>query len=563
MNGSSNASAERRRAMTTPEATASGIRMPFVERRSGIAMTPDQVAARRAPSYFEGPTQTLALLAVLVLLGMLFAGIGFTRSTSRMAPLADAYRQTGSFSYSATPKSPTPVYPSGKVKTGDPIYPSLVNMVTVHFGYRFASSLTHHVKGTIELQALVLSQSDTWQDPVTIQAPTPFNGDSASITKSLPLSSLYDLLKSVSTQSGSAAASYTVDLQPLVHLNGVVGMQAIHATFAPVLPFTIGPTEITLNGASAPALPGATYVAASQSAEMASTVHPEQVGSINHLAPSVISVAKYAIKVSVLRFLGIFILIAAFVIALIHERLRRRQTMRSDEELIAHRLGSVIVPIVSLDDTEGPAPIAVPGFSHLAGLAKFLERPILYEIRNGTRSYAVDDGIRCYVFRAVSNTEASPSPTAPAEDQSGLQAPNARKAIRRHRIRGSRVAQGAVGILALGVASTFATTFTASSSVPASSVGKSTQARTISELTPAGCSSLGLTSLVEKSGSFTNSSSHVLILGSAGVDTIVDSGTGNCIVGGAGKDTVFGTSTDICIIGPTAGTTYSGCTKVA
>ena len=87
-------------------ATGSGTTRPEQERRSGIRMTPRQVAARRAPSYFEGPKSTLMALCILGLLAVLFLGIGYSRPLLRTAPLTNAYRQTGTFSYSAAVERP-------------------------------------------------------------------------------------------------------------------------------------------------------------------------------------------------------------------------------------------------------------------------------------------------------------------------------------------------------------------------------------------------------------------------------------------------------------------------
>jgi hypothetical protein len=107
------------------------------------------------------------------------------------------------------------------------------------------------------------------------------------------------------------------------------------------------------------------------------------------------------------------------------------------------------------------------------------------------------------------------------------------------------------GIIVLLVTITLVTSFTATTNVPTSRVGTSAQARLIMQLAPAGCSSLNLTVLVQGSGSFSNSQSHALVLGTAGSNTITDTGTGNCIVAGGGTDTTTGTATDICITGPT------------
>jgi hypothetical protein len=107
------------------------------------------------------------------------------------------------------------------------------------------------------------------------------------------------------------------------------------------------------------------------------------------------------------------------------------------------------------------------------------------------------------------------------------------------------------GIVVLLVTVTLVTSFTASTNVPTSRVGTSAQARLIMQLAPAGCSSLSLTALVQGTGTFSNSQSHALVLGTSGSNTITDTGTGNCIVGGGGTDSTTGTATDICITGPT------------
>jgi hypothetical protein len=123
-----------------------------------------------------------------------------------------------------------------------------------------------------------------------------------------------------------------------------------------------------------------------------------------------------------------------------------------------------------------------------------------------------------------------------------------RRLPRTRRVIAARVG---AGIIVLLVTVTLVTSFTASTNVPTSRVGTSTQARLIMQLAPAGCSSLSLTVLVQGTGTFSNSQSHALVLGTAGSNTITDTGTGNCIVAGGGTDTTTGTTTDICVTGPT------------
>ena len=374
------------------------------ERRSGIGMTPQQLAARRAPSYFEGPKSTLVALCILALLAVVFLGVGYSRPLLRTAPLNDAYRQTGTFSYSAAVNAPTAVYPSGAVKTGDPIYPSLISSLGLDFKYKFASPLAHHVTGTIQLRTLVLSSTNTWKSLSSGTAATPFTGDTAAVSTTLALSGLYALINTVSAQSGVAGANYALDVQPVVRLTGTVGGNPIKATFLPVLPFQVAPTALTLDVPVAPAPPGATYVAPTAASALAAGLNPTQFGSVPHVYPNVVSVLKYEVRVSLLRSGGVVIAVLALVVAVLHDVLRRRKTVRSDEEQIAKQVGSLIVPVDRLSD-DGSAQLVVLDFAHLAGLAHYLERPILYEMRDGQRRYEVDDETRRYVYQPASETD--------------------------------------------------------------------------------------------------------------------------------------------------------------
>lgn len=527
------------------------------ERRSRITLTPRQVATRRSPSYFDGPTSTLVVVGALLLGAFLFLAIGFSRPLQRTVPQLDAYRQSGTFSYSAAVKKPTAVYPSGFVSTGQPIYPNLVNDVVMSFSYKFESTLPHHIKGTIGLRALLLSQANTWQRLSTVTKATPFVGDSASLHSSLPLSGLYALINSVSAQSGTAL-DYLADIQPVVHITGTVGSETINETFAPVLPFQVAASEIDLDVQATPPPPGATYIAPSPTSELALALHPTEATSVPHLVSNVISIAKYDVSVPFLRQLGIVFAGLAVLFGLLHDFVRRRKTLPSDEEVLSKRFHSLIVPLVALPVPLGTTEFDVADFAHLAELAKYLERPILYEINHDMRTFAVDDDFRRYVYRpkeVEASAPAAPEPPPTTDNRAALAG-----AASPGRGKRKIVIRAGAAVLVFAVIITMSISFTASTNVPISNAGTSAHAVSIAELTPTGCSSLALTTMVEKSGTFSNSTSHVLILGSSGVDKITDTGYGNCIVGGAGKDTVTGTSTDICIVGPTSGATYKTCT---
>ena len=515
------------------------------ERRSGIQMTPDQLARRRPPGFLEGPLWSLVSIAVCGLLAVVLLGVGFSRPLQQVVPLTNAYRQAGAFSYSAPVKATTAVYPTGVVSTGQPIYPSLVDAVTLGFGYRFTSALPHQVRGTIELRALVLSQANTWQESSTVKAASPFSGDHTSVSATLPLSSLYDLTNSVTSQSGAAGATYSVDIQPVVHFSGTVGGKAVSGTYAPVLPFSISTSVVTLDVTVAPAPPGATYVAPTASSALSATINPVQTGSIPQVVGNVVSVARYQIQVATVRVLGTLLALLAVILAVAHDLARRRRTLRTDEELTASRLHALVVPVVSLARSDGSPQIEIPDFAHLAELAQFLQRPILYELQQGRATYAVDDETVRYLYRPDRGTAGEGPVLAAAPGRRQPPPPPGKRS------RWSLLARGGTALVVIAVLVTLTSVFTVSNSVPASNAGTLSKVLQVGQVAPAGCSGLTLTSIVTGSGVFANSRSNALVLGSAGADTITDTGAGNCIVGGGGTNTITGTSSDICVSGPT------------
>ncbi len=546
MTGEASSGERRARAPSASEQSSRKSR----DRRSGVEMTAQQLATRRMPKYDESPMAILIAIGLTLTLAVLCLGVGFSRPLHRVIPLPSAYSQSGHFTYQGPVTSPTPVYPSGFVDTGQPIYPSLVNTVTMKFHYRFASALPHHIHGTVEFRAFLLSRSDTWQEVSTIRPISHFTGDQTTVVSALALSGLYSLIGSVTAQANVAGSTYTADIQPVVHVTGVVDGKAINQTFEPVLPFAVTQNVITLAVSTPVAPPGATYSMPSTGSETLSSLNPAAAGTIPQQVGNVVSIAKYQVSVPFLRWFGMILVGLTLALIGFNEYARRRHTRRTDEELTAARLHVLLVPVVSYTGRQGQIPIDILRFDHLASLAQFLERPILYEQVAGQRTYTVDDDLQRYVYRPAEDRDQGGEDSGSA-DHGGDQRVHTHSGPRLRRPRRSTLVRGAISLAVVALATTLVTGFTASTTVPASNAGASVQPRLLSQLAPVGCASLSLVSLVQGSGALSNGTPNVLLLGSSGNDTITDTGGGSCIVSGGGSDNITGTTTDICISGST------------
>ncbi len=528
---------------------------PVVRAPSPVAVqpAPADAAAERSHWWYLWSGAAIVPVALTVLVGLCVLAVGYSTPTSRPVARTGAYSETGTFFYSGKAVKPSPIYPSGVVKTGQPIFTTIVHSGTFGFTYRFRSQLPHHVSGTLAMTAEILQSSSSWKSLYTLAKPINFTGDTATNDAVVDLRGLYQLVDQLNKTSGSVGADYSVALRVIVKVNGTVGAKPLHETFAPTLPFSVTSAMVKLDVAATPMPTGATYAPPDSASAVHVALNPVQSGSVPGTGPNHLMVARYRLPVTSVRMLGFLILGLAFLIAGFHYLDVRRKGGLTKEELLAAHLRSHVVHVASLNPTHATSTLEVVDFATLGRLARFLERPILLEQSAEARTYAVDDGAERYVYRAPGVQPAPSAKPVHASVPSLAHAPGGRR-----RRRTALRAGGLVAILVVAV--TLITSFTATTTVPSTRAGATSQARQISQLTPAGCSSLALTSLVVKSGTASNNTSNALIVGSVNKDTLTDTGHFNCIVGGAGKDVVTANSTDICIIGPTGGTNYKQCT---
>lgn len=491
-------------------------------RRNSALVTP--IAAQKSnglPRWLHKPRKTTdnIIAGIALALGVVLLVIGFGTPLRSTTPV-NAYEQNGSFAYTAKVLHSDPAYPTGSASTGQPLFLNDFKNATLSFAYQFKTKLKHSVRGTIAMSALLTSDS-TWHRTVTIAPARHFSGDLAVTSGVVNLNDLRSLLTKLGQDSGDVAASYTVTLQPVVTVRGVVDGKQISNTFSPTLPFSVTNAIAKLNVAGPATLPGASYQAESPASAQASALDPSQPGTIPGSEPRFVRIMRYALPVSDLRGLGLGLLALVGLILLL-KPLKPKRDVWSPERRVAFRYGSVVVDVVSLAATGEET--AVQDFENLALMARYLERPIYKAVGNGIETYAVEDGGRLYVFRRPESTEpehVEPAATLPPEPQ--------QQRPRRH----LRIAGAVMTLIAL---ITVGTAFTAATVVPSSNVGVSTSSSSASQLAPAACTGTIDDVYYVKSGNKnqTVTTSNTLIIGSSGNDTVTAGpGTGyQCFIGG-------------------------------
>jgi hypothetical protein len=165
-----------------------------------VNTSPDP-SVRRRIDFGAFLTASAVAAAVFAVLGV----IAFTRAAFRTAPATTGYTQQVSFGYSASAPA-GPVYASGAVHTGDPIFLSLVRQLGVHVNYHFVSAAQHNIAGTEKILLRLTGQSG-WSHSLVLTPATRFTGDHTRAVVTLDMPRIQRLLGKVTSLTGMRVAS--------------------------------------------------------------------------------------------------------------------------------------------------------------------------------------------------------------------------------------------------------------------------------------------------------------------------------------------------------------------
>ncbi|HEY4097883.1 MAG TPA: signal peptidase I [Baekduia sp.] len=364
-------------------------------------------AMTRRPVALSNPNAQLLVTgcALVASVCLMIGLVAWIRPASHSVAAKVDYTQKVRFSYRADAPAGA-AYPTGTVKTGDPIFTRLVRQVRVKVAYRLDSAAPSELAGTEEL-LLRLSSPTGWTRTMQLQAPTPFHGASSSARVTLDLDRLQALIRRVETQTGTpAGAPFTLDVLPRLRVKGTLASQALAARYAPALSLQLDPLQLRVGTGTAAAATTATSGAAA-SGTLPAAFTPSSRGSVAATAarPSRLSMGGHGLRVSTARWLSLlgFLLAGAVgVLTLIRER---RHPIDLSMQIQA-RYKHLLVPIASIVLTPDQPIVDVMTIDALAQVAERCERVILHHHRIGAESYLVDDEGTLYRYQ--------PRPAAPA-----------------------------------------------------------------------------------------------------------------------------------------------------
>jgi signal peptidase I len=338
---------------------------------------------RRTPIVEEiepavGGEQWYARAPVIVVLVALMAlapcaAFVFSRPTRTLAPITVAYKQSGVLSYSAA--TPTgPVYPDGRLSTGEPIFTHVVSALELRFKYLFQSVAAHALKGKATLQATVTA-TNGWHMSMRLGQVLSFSGDRAQLTAKLDVGSLLALLRRVEAAT-AVGASYTLTLNPHVEVKGNVGTVPLASTFFSPAQFSLNRLEIQPS------------TAGGQAAGRSGPFLHQSSGSAagRHYVP--LKFARVSIATARRLLIGAIVVLVCLLAAIV-TLLRPRE--RDETALIIRRYGRVIIPVECVWQLPGVAMIDVEAMEALMRIAERYERSILHEKADWGDAFWVTD----------------------------------------------------------------------------------------------------------------------------------------------------------------------------
>ncbi|MDQ5819992.1 MAG: DUF5305 domain-containing protein, partial [Actinomycetota bacterium] len=298
-------------------------------------------------------------------------------------------------SYSA-PAPRGPVYPSGRVVTGDAVFLRLVPAVNVRFDYRLDAPLAERLAGTAGLD-LTVRGANGWKSSMQLSPSRRFRGDHVLVQGQLQLARLRSLVSSVERLTGTTSAGYTVTVQPRIAVQGDAGGDRVSVAFAPPLVFALDELHLQLQQPTA-SIPGDAPGDALHPAQSAVVTGPALDASVGPLS---LGLAR------ILAVLGVLASLLGFAAA---GGLLPLGGARGEQ--IPARYRSLLVPVGQPKHSavEGWV-VDVDSFEALAQLADHYDRLILHERHSKGESYLVEEGGVAYRY-----TPEAPLPTLSGEE---------------------------------------------------------------------------------------------------------------------------------------------------
>lgn len=351
----------------------------------------------RAVGVLGAPGQITAfIICVVAIAALTLAAFSFTRSMATTTTENLAYQQAGTWTYSAPARGD--VYANSVATTGQPLFTAVAPVAKIGFTYRLTSALPTRVSGRGGIVA-VLTSSDGWSHTLGLGPTKAITNNSTDLTGTLNLPAINSYLASIASQTGQASGtslSYTLTLEPIVKVSGVLGGSPLPPeSFNPPLIFSLQSNEaqlnLTQNGAAA---------------TLAQLTQPSSLGQVHvsRSVPATLTILGVHPSIATSRRVSLGALLASLVALLIMGIILRRAHRAAESDRIAARYGSILVAVERPSALGEARSVRVASIEDLVRIAEHQGRMILHCEDVSGRDYFVQDSSLTYLYSVYDGT---------------------------------------------------------------------------------------------------------------------------------------------------------------
>jgi signal peptidase I len=344
-----------------------------------------------------GSEWALTLFGVLAMASLALTAFAFTQPLSREVSDSLSYSQQGSFRYSAD--APPGLYDADNIQPGEPVFRQLSRVLSVDFDYQFASDTPAELNGSHSLTA-ILSAQNGWKRTIALVEPQPFSGAQLSAHGTIELSLLNTMIDEFQAQTGLERQQYTLTLLPQVSIEGALGGEPLHDSFAPLLEFRLDEVQLQM-------VPDG---------DGKDVLRPVQEGTLSRARsePNAISPLGIKLDVAMARKAGLIAAGVFLILTALAGLWLLRALGQGEQARIQMRYGALIVDMAGQPDLREARAVRVGSIDDLAKLA---ERHGALILRDGsaapTRYIVHNDGATYIYGGGEAAAEAPPAVEAP------------------------------------------------------------------------------------------------------------------------------------------------------
>lgn len=353
----------------------------------------------RVPRRWETPTEQLRWMAIPIGLALAyFLALGFfsfTRPVSENVTRDATYEHSGRFAYAADAKK-SPLYPSGRVRTGDVVHTERVRRVRFSYKDEITSRDPVAMAGDARLSAR-LSSNIGWSRSFPLDE-TSWT-DEVSMSGALNVRKLNRLATEVAEDTG-LSAPFLLEIKAVVEPGGFIAGEPVGEPFTATLRFQL------VTNVLQPVL---------QNDDGSDALGPETERNIPVERPVAKTVDLLGMKLPVENARrmslggGLIALLLAGALGFFYKRAIERET---ESERILARYGEWLVPVTTLESLEGLPSVPTSDIEGLVRMADRQGRMALYVVNRPEIFFFEQSGI-VYFYETKEATQHGSSPAEP------------------------------------------------------------------------------------------------------------------------------------------------------